>query len=30
MRRSLNIRRYPGFLPVTILCLVVLYAPSWW
>ena len=27
MRRSLNIRRYPGFLPVTILCLVVLYAP---
>ena len=22
-----DIRRYPGFLPVTILCLIVLYAP---
>ena len=27
MRRRLDIRRYPGFLPVTILCLIVLYAP---
>ena len=27
MRQRINIRRYPGFLPITILCLVVLYAP---
>ena len=27
MRHKASIRHYPGFLPVTILCLVVLYAP---
>ena len=27
MRQRINIRRYPGFLPITILCLVVLYSP---
>ena len=27
MTSSHDVRRYPGFLPVTILCLVVLYAP---
>ncbi|SVA15100.1 uncharacterized protein METZ01_LOCUS67954, partial [marine metagenome] len=24
---SSEIRRFPGFLPITILCLVLLYAP---
>ena len=27
MRRGVDIRRYPGFLPLTIVCLVLLYAP---
>ncbi|MFK7939937.1 MAG: ABC transporter permease [Roseovarius sp.] len=26
-RRTHDVRRYPGFLPITILCLVLLYAP---
>ena len=27
MSRAMDIRRYPGFLGLTILCLVILYAP---
>ena len=27
MRKAFNIRSYPGFRAITVLCLVVLYAP---